>query len=163
MTIFSVPEEKYEDVNEKLLKDLWLYDLTLRNYQYKFPPQFLYWAITPSTKVTGWRTRHRKSRTRIISWKRCGILSIGISSIKVLVGPVRLALYEIPRSAFGFPQNKTRRWYRLELSALGIRVSLLQCPAKGNQLAWRFRNTNPEIVSTKSCIAGVVLQEFGNT
>lgn len=152
-----VPDDGDDDVNEKLLKDFGLYDPTLELSGYKFPPISLLSNHTSSTKATDGELaiELEQNKNNIVETMRN--FSIGISSIKATVGPT-VTLYEIIPEA-GVRISKIKNLeddIALSLAALGIRI-IAPMPGKGT-IGIEVPNTNPEIVSTKSCIAGEKFQ-----
>jgi S-DNA-T family DNA segregation ATPase FtsK/SpoIIIE len=146
-----------EEVNEKLLKDFGLYDPTLELSGYKFPPISILSNHTSSTKVTDAElaVELEQNKNNIVETMRN--FSIGISSIKATVGPT-VTLYEIIPEA-GVRISKIKNLeddIALSLAALGIRI-IAPMPGKGT-IGIEVPNTNREIVSTKSCIAGEKFQ-----
>ncbi|MDP5120319.1 MAG: DNA translocase FtsK [Spirosomaceae bacterium] len=154
---FVPDDDDEEDVNEKLLKDFGLYDPTLELSGYKFPPISILSNHTSPTKVTDAELaiELEQNKNNIVETMRN--FSIGISSIKATVGPT-VTLYEIIPEA-GVRISKIKNLeddIALSLAALGIRI-IAPMPGKGT-IGIEVPNTNREIVSTKSCIAGEKFQ-----
>ncbi len=151
-----VPEDD-EGVNEQLLKDFGLYDPTLELSGYKFPPISILSNHTSGLKATEAElaAELEQNKNNIVETMRN--FSIGISSIKATVGPT-VTLYEIIPEA-GVRISKIKNLeddIALSLAALGIRI-IAPMPGKGT-IGIEVPNTNREIVSTKSCIAGEKFQ-----
>lgn len=151
-----VPEDD-EEVNEQLLKDFGLYDPTLDLSGYKFPPISILSNHASGLKATEVElaTELEQNKNNIVETMRN--FSIGISSIKATVGPT-VTLYEIIPEA-GVRISKIKNLeddIALSLAALGIRI-IAPMPGKGT-IGIEVPNTNREIVSTKSCIAGEKFQ-----